>query len=85
MLMHGMKAVAAQVARKPAAVGTIFFENRAIIRCCGSGGVACRRGLSSNSTGGSGGGGIATEWGGERQPGSGGDELQRGLSPDEVG
>lgn len=28
--------------------------------------------------------GISTEWEGERQSGSGGDELQRGLTPDEA-
>lgn len=72
--MQGVSSVVAQLARKPAAIGTVF-EKRTITR----GGAECfRRHLSSG-----GGGGIATEWQGERQPGLGDDELQ-GLSPEEV-
>lgn len=74
--MQGVKSVVAQLARKPAAIGMVaVFDKRSIARC---GAACCRRRFSG------GGGGIATEWQGERQPGSGGDELQRGLSPEEV-
>eukprot|EP00752_Nemacystus_decipiens_P008450 g7553.t1 len=73
-MLHGVRSVAAQAARKPAAIGRVV-EKRTIVR---SGAEGCRRHLSSGS-----GGGIATEWEGERQPGLGDDELQ-GLSPEEV-
>lgn len=78
-MINGLKSVVTRVMRNPAAAGKVF-ENRPIGRFAGSSArCPCRR-LSSG-----GGGGIATEWQGERQPGSGGDELQRGLSPEEVG
>lgn len=69
MMITGMKAVVAQAARIPVAT----------IRCCGGGGGAarCYRRLSTA-------GGGTKDWEGERQPGSGGDELQRGLTPEEV-
>ncbi|CAN0483943.1 unnamed protein product [Ectocarpus sp. 12 AP-2014] len=69
MMLAGMKAVVAQAARIPVAT----------IRCCGGGGgaVRCYRRLSTA-------GGGAKDWEGERQPGSGGDELQRELTLEEV-
>ncbi|CAM9265838.1 unnamed protein product [Ectocarpus fasciculatus] len=72
----GLKAVVAQAARIPVATNAAA----AAMRCCGGGGGAVRRYSRRLSTG----GGGAKDWEGERQPGSGGDELQRELTPEEV-
>ncbi len=77
MMTNGLKSVVTRVMRNPGAAGKAL-ENRTIGRFPGSSAGCPRRRLSS-------GGGIATEWQGERQPGAGGDELQRGLNPEEVG
>ncbi|CAN0006006.1 unnamed protein product, partial [Ectocarpus sp. 4 AP-2014] len=70
MMIAGIKAAVAQAARKPVAT----------IRCCGGGGGAVRYYYRRLSTA----GGGTKDCEGERQPGSGGDELQRELTPEEV-
>lgn len=94
-MMHRMIRVIATQTRQPAAAAAAAptaalssAGKRAITRGAAgiSGSVPCLGGLSSSSIrrSSTGGGGIATEWEGERQSGSGEDELQRSLSPDEV-
>lgn len=95
-MMHGIiRAVAAHSARQPAAAAAASIGKRAITQCVAGNraSVTCQRGLvsssgsrrrRSSSTTSGGDGGIATEWEGERPSASGGDELQRSLSPDEV-
>lgn len=76
-MITGVKAIVAQAARIPVATNAVA----ATIRCCGRGGGGAVRYYSRRLSTGSGG---AKDWEGERQPGSGGDELQRELTPEEV-